>query len=138
MHSYHALPKIAWNRCWSIKYGSSKFARKFVCCQVAEIPYSGKLSREKTFANWRFSRRKLSWIARLCRTKGRHALKFRGENFRANSHKTAKFAKVFSLESFPLYGIHAITIFHFSALVSSSKMPEKETQLSHMQLTKRK
>ena len=50
MHSYHALPKIAWNRCWSIKYGSSKFARKFVCCQVAEIPYSGKLSREKTFA----------------------------------------------------------------------------------------
>ena len=85
---------------------------------------------------------------------------FRGENYRgllvfagapkdatpsnfaektfANSHKTAKFAKVFSLESFPLYGIHAITIFHFSALVSSSKMPEKETQLSHMQLTKRK
>ena len=52
---------------------------------------------------------------------------FRGENFRrlltfaapkdatppnfvektfTNGHKTAKFAKVFSLESFPLYGIH--------------------------------
>ena len=26
-------------------------------------------------------------------------------NFAANSHKTVKFAKVFSLESFPLYGI---------------------------------
>ena len=34
------------------------------------IPYSGKLSREKTFANWRkrrFSRKKLSRIARWCR-----------------------------------------------------------------------
>ena len=29
--------------------------------------------------------------------------KFHGENF-MNSHKTAKFAKVFSLKSFPLYG----------------------------------
>ena len=34
------------------------------------IPYSWKLSREKTFANWRkrrFSRKKLSRIARWCR-----------------------------------------------------------------------
>ena len=35
----------------------------------ALIPYSGKLSREKTFANWRkrrFSQKKLSQIARWC------------------------------------------------------------------------
>ena len=40
---------------------------------------SGKLSGEKTFANWwkiRFSRRKLSRIARFCCAKGRHAPKF--------------------------------------------------------------
>ena len=65
------------------------------------ILYSGKLSREKTFADW--------W-----------KYDFRGENFRGlltfatppnftektftNSHKTTKSSKVFSLESFPLYG----------------------------------
>jgi len=46
--------------------------------------YSGKLSREKTFPNWwkvRFLRRKLSQMARFCRTKGCHAPKFCGENF---------------------------------------------------------
>ena len=31
-------------------------------------------------------------------------LKFRGENFRGYTCKIAKFVKVFSLESFPLYG----------------------------------
>ena len=70
-----------------------------------ELPYSGKLSREKTFADWqkiRFSRRKLSWIACLCRAKECHAPNFTEKTF-ANSHKTTKFAKVFSLESFPLY-----------------------------------
>ena len=70
------------------------------------IPHSGNLSREKTFENlWKMG--------------------FQGENFRGllsrtvyippslqtivdktftDRHKTAKFAKVFSLESFPLYG----------------------------------
>ena len=52
----------------------------------------------------RFLRRKLARIAHFCRSKGRHASKFRGENF-ANSHKTAKFAKLFSLEIFPLYAV---------------------------------
>ena len=52
----------------------------------------------------RFSRRKLSRIARFCRAKGRHAPNFAEKTF-AYSHKTAKFAKVFSLESFLLYGI---------------------------------
>ena len=71
------------------------------------IPYSRKLSREKTLVNW--------WKSEIC-----------GEDFRGlfgvtsnvwvwpsiftektfmDRPKTLKFAKVFSLESFPLYGI---------------------------------
>ena len=71
------------------------------------VPYSGKLSREKTFMNWwkiRFSQTKLLRIVRLCRAKEFHAPNFREKTF-ANSHKTAKFAKVFSFKSFLLYGI---------------------------------
>jgi len=73
----------------------------------SHIPYSGKLLREKTFMNWwkiRYSRRKLSWIARLCHSKERHIPNFVEKTF-TNGHKTRKFVKVFSLESFPLYGI---------------------------------
>ena len=43
------------------------------------LPYSGKLSREKTFANWWkiwFSQWKLSQIVRFCHTKECHAPKF--------------------------------------------------------------
>ena len=47
----------------------------------------------------RFSQRKLSWIAHFDCAKGRHAPKLRRENFR----EFVKFAKVFSLKSFPLY-----------------------------------
>ena len=67
--------------------------------------YSGKRLREKTWWKIRFSRRKISWIARFCCAKGHHNSKFRRETF-ANSHKTAKFAKVFYHKTFPLYGIH--------------------------------
>ena len=49
-------------------------------------------------------RRKLSQIVRLCCAEGCHTPKFHGKTF-ANNHKTAKFAKVFSIESFPLYGM---------------------------------
>ena len=66
------------------------------------IPYSRKLSREKTFCNWwkiRFSWRKLLRIARFCFAKRCHAPNFAEKTF-AYSHKTAKFVKVFSLESF--------------------------------------
>ena len=42
-------------------------------------------------------------LARLCSTKGRHSPNFAEKTF-TNSHKTAKFTKIFSLESFPLYG----------------------------------
>ena len=58
--------------------------------------------REKTFINWgkiRFSR-----IAHFCHVKGRHTPNFAEKTF-VYSHKTAKFAEVFSLKSFPLYGI---------------------------------
>ena len=71
------------------------------------VPYSGKLLREKTFANWwkiHFSQRKRSRIAPFSCANGCHAPKFREITF-TNSHKTTKFAKVFSLESFPLYGM---------------------------------
>ena len=71
------------------------------------ILYSGKLSREKTFANWwkrQFSWRKLSRNACCAAPKDTTPPNFAEKNF-VNSHKTAKFAKVFSLESFPLYDI---------------------------------
>ena len=59
------------------------------------VPYSGKLSWEKTFVI-RF-RRLLAGTAKRCQ-----APKFRRETF-ANSHKTLKFVEVFSLEVSPLY-----------------------------------
>ena len=65
---------------------------------IQNIPYSGKLSREKTFADWwniRFSRRKLSRIARFCCAKGRHTPNIGGVNFRESPQ---------NLKSFPLYG----------------------------------
>ena len=49
-----------------------------------------------------FRGRKLLRIARLCRAKGCHTPKFRGENFRKHP-QTVKFVKVFSRKSFPLY-----------------------------------
>ena len=50
-----------------------------------KLPYSRKLSREKTFANWwkiSFLRRKLLLIACLCCAKECYAPRFCGENFR--------------------------------------------------------
>ena len=70
---------------------------------IRDLPYSGKLSRESELVKIRFLRRKLSRTARFCRAKGCHAPNFAEKTF-VCSHKTAKFAKVFSLESFPLYG----------------------------------
>ena len=50
----------------------------------------------------KFRGRKLSWNVKLITYIGVACLKFRGENFRC---KIVKFVKVFSLESFPLYGM---------------------------------
>ena len=72
---------------------------------LKNILYSVKLSREKTFVNWwkiQFLQRKLSPIARFCSTKGATPPNFMEKTF-ANSHKTAKFVKVFSLKGFLLY-----------------------------------
>ena len=65
------------------------------------LPYSGNLSREKTFVNWwkiTFHRENFHGLFAGCP-------QISWEKTFANSHKTSKFAKVFSLESFPLYGI---------------------------------
>ena len=79
------------------------------------IPYSRKLSREKTFANWwknqknRFSRRKLSRIARLCRAKDATPPNFAEKTF-TNSHKTTKFTKVWKFPAIQ-YALSTKTIF---------------------------
>ena len=84
------------------------------------IPYSGKLSMEKTFVNG-------------------GKLEIRGENFRgslryslimngcgrrfsrvktfADSRKTTKFVKVFSLESSPLYSMQANGLYHYNNIM---------------------
>ena len=59
----------------------------------------GKLSRQKTFANWWFWRRKLLACAV---PKEATPANFTEKTF-VNGHKTVKFAKVFTLKSFPLY-----------------------------------
>ena len=66
-----------------------------VLCKQKVLPYSGKLSIEKTFANWwkiRFSRRKPSGFCRA-------TTNFAEKTF-VNSHKTAKFARKFSTSKF--------------------------------------
>ena len=78
-------------------------------CLHTYVLHSGKLSQEKTFVNWRkirFSQnfRRLLDGAANCAARGPHTSKFRGENFREYP-QNLKFTKVFSLKSFPLYGI---------------------------------
>ena len=51
----------------------------------------------------KFSQRKLLRIAQFCCAKEHLVAKFCEKTF-TNSHKTVKFMKVLSLESFPLYG----------------------------------
>ena len=74
------------------------------CMQLGKwIPYSGKLSREKTFAKTasiRISWRKLSRVYTIHRVWLRAHAMFAKKTF-ANGHVSTK---VFSLESFPLYG----------------------------------
>ena len=91
---------------WEWSRNESHFLRhttsNIVCNLLFCLSYSGKVSREKTFANWWkiwFVQRKLSWIVRFCRTKGRHAPKFHGENFLKYPQNLAKFVKAFSLKS---------------------------------------
>ena len=76
-------------------------------CHVVLLPYSWKLSREKTFANWlkiQFSRRKLSPIAHFC-----HAIDATPPNFAmktfARIATNREIHESFSLESFSQKGI---------------------------------
>ena len=102
VHCYLLYECVVW-----IEWGSPPLWCRSSVQKVMELPYSGKLSREKTFANW--------WKIRFCGENFHGLLAFPvprdatppnfAEKTFANSLKTAKFAKVFSLESFPLYGI---------------------------------
>ena len=78
-------------------------------CFICQVPYSGKLSQEKTFVNWwtfcRENFHRLLAGAANCTTEGHHASKLVEKTF-TNSHETSKFAKVFSLESFLLHQYH--------------------------------
>ena len=75
------------------------------------VPYSGKLSWEKSFMNWgkilRVSspQRKISQIVRWCCQIMLCPQILQGK---LSSHKTSKFGKVFSLESFPLYSTYQL------------------------------
>ena len=91
---------------------------------------SGKLFREKTFANWwkiRFSRRKPSRIARFCRATPNFA-----EKTFVNSHKTAKLAQKFSPSKFFRYFIDPLAS-HLSSLSQflHNNTNKKATETSH-------
>jgi len=79
-----------------------------MCGSHTHILYSGKLLREKTFANWLkntiFAEKTFTDCSLLPCRKVPSPQNFTAKTF-VDSHKTAKFAKVFSLESFPLYGM---------------------------------
>ena len=74
---------------------------------------SGKLSREKIFANlWKIQfSRKLLQIVSFCCANRCHAPKISQKITFTISHKIAKFTKVFSLESFPLYSMLVLKMF---------------------------
>ena len=81
------------------------------CTDILWILYSGTLSREKLSQIGGF-RGELSWIARFCHAKERHAPNFTEKTF-TNRHKNA--TKVFSLESFPLWYLDRYTSkFHYA------------------------
>ena len=68
---------------------------------------SGKISREKSFVNindekYGFHRENFRILLTFAVPKDATPPNFAEKTF-VNSHKTAKFTKVFSLESFPLY-----------------------------------
>ena len=81
-----------------------------------------------------FSQIKLLRIARFCRAKGHHAPNFVEKTF-TYSHKTTKFTKVFSLESFPLYGTtythHAANHWHMN-ITTDLHAPWNQHMHAHM------
>ena len=85
------------------------------CFSKPKIPYSGKLSKKKLsrigekydFCGENFRRLLTSAVP-----KDATSPNFVEKTF-ANNHKTAKFAKVFSLESFPLYCTPRVAVLSF-------------------------
>ena len=78
----------------------------FFCTGIKTYRIAGnfrgrKLSRIGEKSNFR--RENFCGLLAFATPKNATPLKFHEKTF-ANSHKTAKFTKVFSLESFPLYG----------------------------------
>ena len=69
-------------------------------------PYSGKLSR--IGKKYDFRRENFRGLLAFTMPKDTTPLNFTEKTF-MNSHKIAKFAKVFSLKSFPLYGMYNIS-----------------------------
>ena len=91
----------------------STIPRTSCSCSTVEVesvnvlPYIRKLLREKTFANnwWKYDFRGENLCGLLTFAVPKDTTpRICGETF-AYSHKTAKFAQVFSLKSFPLYGM---------------------------------
>ena len=98
---------------------------------IVNLPYSGNVLWEKTFANWWKNGISLLWIARL------HCLLAFKQSRRkfTDRHKTAEFAKVFFLESFPLYG----TSYHLrcSHLLLVTTSPSERSWLLRRETPKR-
>ena len=89
---------------WSV--ADAVYTNTHVAKKKYKHMYSKKLLREKIFVNlWkvRFRRENIRGLLAFAVPKDATPLNF-VEKTCANSHKTAKFAKVFSLEIFPLYG----------------------------------
>ena len=89
------------------------------------IPYSGKLSREKTLRTgekYDFHGESFCRLVIFAKSKD-----FTEKT--ANSHKTAKFVKVFSLECFPIYSMYIKN----SAAPITRSLPQKyERQLKNI------
>ena len=95
------------------------------------IPYNGKLSREKTFVNWwNFCKENFCGLLCFAMPKDASLSNFMEKTF-ANCNKTAKFAKVFSLKSFPLYGI-TLLLYNTTIIIVTVIMdlPEQENSLT--------
>ena len=103
----HRIQGLVILSCWTKYIGSFLGLLTFVLWFVFSISYSGKLSREKTFANfavlWLFTKvfyAKFGGVVSF----GAAQQAFR-ESFLHENCLFHQFAKVFSLESFPLYSI---------------------------------
>ena len=100
-----SLHRVEWAYCFDVHlnafvpFALAIFGVQMVLWPCMYIPYSGKLSRERTLMEKNFHRENfrglLAGAAKRCHTSKFHTM---------NSHKTSK---VFSLDSFLLYSMHS-------------------------------